>query len=177
MDINRLIEFSTPYYEEKDIMHNMWHIELLLKSIDKIIHLGNYQVNKEHLIFAAYFHGFIYNHENDIRKWMIDERYSNEEIEKIISISLESQRPEIPISIEWKIIHDAHILEGGKTYLAVKSLITGSVRGQTLIETINYIENYVLNKNECYLPETIPLCEKMNKFTINFINDLKLGIE
>ncbi len=87
MDISRLVEFSSPYYKEKDIMHNMWHIELLLKSIDKIIHLGNYQVNKEYLILAAYFHGFVYSHENDIRKWMSNEGYSNEEIESIISIS------------------------------------------------------------------------------------------
>lgn len=34
------------------------------------------------------------------------------------------------------------MIEGGKTYLIVKSLITGSVRGQT----IKYIEDNVLGK-------------------------------
>jgi len=38
--------------------------------------------------------------------------------------------------MEGKILHDAHMIEGGKIYLIVKSLITGSVRGQTLEQTI-----------------------------------------
>ncbi len=34
-------------------------------------------------------------------------------------------------------MHDAHVLEGGKTYLIVKTLITGSVRGQSLVDTLH----------------------------------------
>ncbi len=30
-----LIEFVSPYYADKDIMHNMWHIELVLKAVEK----------------------------------------------------------------------------------------------------------------------------------------------
>ena len=29
-----LLEFVEPYYIEKDIMHNMWHIELVRKMVD-----------------------------------------------------------------------------------------------------------------------------------------------
>ena len=34
------------------------------------------------------------------------------------------------------------------------------------------MEKNVLNKNKCYLPETIPLCEEMNKYTNDFFKDL-----
>lgn len=45
------------------------------------------------------------------------------------------------------------------------------------METMNYMEKNVLNKNVCYLPETIPLCEEMNKFTNEFFEELAEGIE
>ena len=31
--------FAEPYYADKDIMHNMWHIELVKKMINKILQL------------------------------------------------------------------------------------------------------------------------------------------
>ncbi len=43
--MNNLLEFVKPYYDNKDIMHNMWHIELVKKQIDKIIKKGNYKIN------------------------------------------------------------------------------------------------------------------------------------
>ena len=94
-----------------------------------------------------------------------------------MKIAWESQRSEIPETIEGKILHDAHVLEGGKTYLIVKTLITGSIRGQSLLDTLNYAEKNVLNQNKCYLPETIPLCEEMNIFTNSFFADLTEGIK
>ena len=58
----------------------------------------------------------------------------------------------------------------------VKTLITGSVRGQSLSDTLTYMERNVLNQNKCYLPETIPLCEEMNKYTNEFFKELSEGI-
>ena len=31
VDEKKLQKFIKPYYEDKDIMHNMWHIELVKK--------------------------------------------------------------------------------------------------------------------------------------------------
>ena len=140
--INRqmLLEFVKPYYADKDIMHNMWHIELVEKKVEEIIAAGNYQVNRENLLLAVYFHGFIYKDEAAIITWLREYGYSEAQIGKIVQIAWESQRKEIPATLEGKILHDAHILEGGKTYMAVKTLITGSVRGQSLRETMEYME-------------------------------------
>ena len=171
-----LLKFVKPYYADKDIMHNMWHIELVQKMINRILSHCNYEVDEECLKLATYFHGFIYSDEKKIRQWMFKHNYNDEMISKTIKIAWESQRSEIPETIEGKILHDAHVLEGGRTYCVVKTLITGSVRGQSLIDTLKYMEKNVLNKNKCYLPETIPLCEEMNHYTNDFFADLKEGI-
>ena len=167
-----IIEFVTPYYKDKDIMHNMWHIELVKKKIDQIIEITKYEFNYENLILAMFFHGFIYKNEKEIREWLKRHGYYKEEIDSIVNISLESQRNEVPKTIEGKILHDAHVLEGGKTYLVIKTLITGSVRGQALKETLDFMNENVLNKNKCYLPETIPLCEEMNDYANLFYKDI-----
>ena len=176
INMDALREFVEPYYIDKDIMHNMWHIELVKRQVESIISLGNYQVDMESLVLATYFHGFVYSAENEIRYWLKAQQYTDEMIEKTVTIAWESQRSEVPNTIEGKILHDAHVLEGGKTYLIVKTLITGSVRGQSLLQTLDYMEKNVLNKNKCYLPETIPLCDEMNKFTVEFYRELLEGI-
>lgn len=176
IDKGNLIEFSRPYYEDKDIMHNMWHIELVEKQIHRILAISSYEVDYECLIVAMYFHGFIYRDEQKIREWLLNQGCDEETAGKIIRIAWESQRSEIPETIEGKILHDAHVLEGGKTYVVVKTLITGSVRGQALTDTLKFMKENVLNQNRCYLPETIPLCEEMNLFTNEFYKELTEGI-
>ena len=123
-----------------------------------------------------YFHGFIYRDQKKIEWWLADNGLHDSEIQKIVKIAWESQRPETPKTFEGKLLHDAHVLESGKTYTVVKTLITCSVRGQTLEQTLNFIKNNVLNKNKCYLPETIKLCDEMNDYTNKFYNELIKGI-
>ena len=171
-----LIEFAEPYYADKDIMHNMWHIELVKKMVNRILAGSSYSVDEECLLLATYFHGFIYQAEEKIEQWMREQDYDEAVIAKTIKIAWESQRSEVPETLEGKILHDAHVLEGGKPYLVVKTLITGSVRGQSLLDTLKYMEGNVLDKNSCYLPETIPLCEEMNKYTNRFFEELTEGI-
>lgn len=177
MNETALLEFVKPYYIDKDIMHNMWHIELVKKMINRILSVSNYKVDEVCLTLATYFHGFIYKDEEKIKEWMMAQNYEDEIIYKTIKIAWESQRSEVPETLEGKILHDAHVLEGGKNYLIVKTLITGSVRGQSLTDTLDYMQNNVLNKNICYLPETIPLCEEMNNYTNAFFDELIDGIK
>ena len=177
IDEKSLLEFVEPYYVDKDIMHNMWHIELVKKMVQKILAEGNYEVEEECLLLATYFHGFIYKDEEKIRQWMQEQKYEEATIAKTIQIAWESQRSEVPETIEGKVLHDAHVLEGGKTYLVVKTLITGSVRGQSLMDTLDYMKKNVLDKNVCYLPETISLCKEMNAYASQFFKDLVEGIQ
>jgi hypothetical protein len=171
-DTGTLQKFVEPYYADKDIMHNMWHIELVQRAVEKIIAAGGYEVDRECLTLAVYFHGFIYSAEEAVREWMQARQYTEEAIRKTVKIAWESQRSEVPETMEGKILHDAHVLEGGKSYLVVKTLITGSVRGQSLMQTLDFMEKNVLGKNKCYLPETIPLCEEMNRYAQEFYKEL-----
>ena len=161
IDEKALLDFVSPYYRDKDIMHNMWHIKLMLKAVNKVISLGKYEVDRG---------------EPAIRSWMYAKGYENKYIDAVIKVALESQRSEVPTTLEGKILHDAHVLEGGRTYLVVKTLITGSVRGQSLEETMDFMRDHVLSANHCYLPETIPLCEDMNRFTERFYEELAESI-
>ena len=147
------------------------------KQMNRIIELGQYNANREYLSLALAFHGFIYKDESKIKKWLKDNGYSQDDINCIVKIAWESQRPEIPKTLEGKILHDAHVLEGGKTYTIVKTLITGSVRGQSLTETLEFMKKYVLGANKCYLSETKVLCNEMNIFTEEFYKLLSEGIE
>lgn len=172
----KIREFSEPYYADKDIMHNMWHIDLVHKWLDKLIDDYKYDVDYNALLPALYFHGFIYSDQEKIEKWLADNGLNSPEIQKIVRIAWESQRPETPETLEGKLLHDAHVLEGGKTYMVVKTLITGSVRGQSLEQTLDFMKNSVLNQNKCFLPETRKLCGEMNDYTNRFYDDLIKGI-
>ncbi|ADL52006.1 hypothetical protein [Clostridium cellulovorans] len=176
MNRSDLIEFVRPYYKNKDIMHNLQHIELIIKTIDKVIKAGKYVVEYENLIYGAYFHGVISTNENEMRSWLSDKKVPLERIERIITIASESFRQEIPTTLEGKILHDSHQIEGGKVYFITKCLITGTLRGQTLLETINYVEKNVLYNGDCYLPETKPIWKEANKFAETYIKELKDGI-
>lgn len=176
MNKEALKAFCEPYYQDKDIMHNLWHIELTEKWVNRILKAGAYEIDEESLMYALYFHGFIYSDEAEIRRWLGEQGVEQEKIERVVTISWESQRSETPQTLEGKILHDAHVLEGGKTYLVVKTLITGSVRGQSLIDTVEYMKKNVLDKNQCCLPETVGLCDEMNAYAKEFIRELEAGI-
>lgn len=175
INIDNLLTFAKPYYENKDIMHNLSHIDRVLKYVNKLIKACNCVVDMDVLTYGAYFHGFIYNSEKTIVEWLNIQGVSSVTIDKIIKASWESQKDEEAMTLEGKILHDAHMIEGGKTYLIVKPLIVGSVRGQTLEDTIKYIEDNILGKGTCYMPEAQEFYLKQQEFARNFIYDLKEG--
>ena len=176
INTNNLRNFANKYYDNKDIMHDLSHVDRVLKYVENLTAVGNYNVDGEVLTYAMYFHGFIYNREKEIITWLQTQGVSDNMIDKILKAAWESQKDKEARTLEGKILHDAHMIEGGKTYLIVKSLITGSVRGQTLEETIIYIENNILGKGVCYLPEAQKIYDQQQEFAKNFIKDLKEGL-
>lgn len=175
ININNILEFVNTYYKDKDIMHNLDHINRVLKSVDKLMDMGNYTANMDIITYATYFHGFIYMSENNIIEWLQSQGLTDSVIRTIIKVSWESQKDEIAETLEGKILHDAHMIEGGKTYLIVKALITGSLRGQTLEQTIKYIDEHK-GMGICYLPEARQIYHTQQEFAEAFIVDLKEGL-
>ena len=173
MNLNNLRKFVYPFYQNKDIMHDLSHVERVLITLGGLIKYidGNYDY--EVIKYAAYFHGFIYSEEELIKKWLKEEGLEEAKIEKIIKVAWESQKEKSAETLEGKLLHDAHMIEGGEVFLITKSLITGSVRGQMLEQTIKYIENNILGKGICYFEKTQQIHKKAQEYTRQFLNQLK----
>lgn len=167
-----IYKFIRPYYKDKDIMHDLSHLERVEYTLNKLLSTYEGKYNKDIIDLALYFHGFIYSHESTIREWMVSNEIKKEMVEEIIKVAWESQKDLDAETIEGKLLHDAHMIEGGRTFGLIKSLITGSVRGQSLEETIKYIEDNV-DEGECYLPESKEMLKKQNEFTKEIIAELK----
>ena len=92
INVDSLIIFVKPYYENKDIMHDLSHINRVLKYVGKILTLGNYKADLDILTYSAYFHGFVYNSEQRIIGWLKSQNISADNIDKVIKVSWESQK-------------------------------------------------------------------------------------
>jgi uncharacterized protein len=123
--------FSQPYYNGKDLMHGIKHIERVLKKADNLA--SKYPQASNDVVFTACcLHGVVYSNEEIVRTFLRSLNIPREQVEKSIIAAFESQVSSVPESLEGKIVHDAHLIEGGKTFLAVKSLVVGTARGQVL---------------------------------------------
>jgi uncharacterized protein len=171
IEIEAVEAFVQPDYADRDIMHNLAHIHRLLKLAKDIAR--SYKHDPQLLELGAYFHGTIADREAEIRQFLKDQQLQPQEIDQVVQVSWESQKENQAETIEGKILHDAHLLEGGKTFMITKSLVTGTARGQSLEETLQYLEQHLLGKFDCYLPESQSQYAEKEAFTRLFLNDLR----
>lgn len=174
LKVSDVKEFVWTDYERKDEMHNLSHIRRILREAQKLAQ--TYDCDPELLTLGAYFHGIIHSKENEVKEFLKEKGMSQERINKAVQIAWDSQKESEPKTIEGTMLHDAHLLEGGKTFLITKSLITGTARGQTLEETISYFEQKSLGRFKCYLPEAQRIYEEKEKFARDFIAELKSNL-
>jgi uncharacterized protein len=128
------------------------------------------------MMLGAYFHGIIYLREADIRRFLEDHSLSPSVIDRVVQIAWESQKESAPKTMEGVLLRDAHLIEGGKTFIIAKSLVTGAAREQTLEEIIRFIEERILGKYACSLLEAQGLYEEKEEFARQFIEDLKANL-
>jgi uncharacterized protein len=161
--------FVMPLYDEKDIGHNFSHIERVFKQA-KII-AAKYPADDELLALGAYFHGVIYTDEGKVTEFLHEERVPHDRIATIIQVARDSQRDQTPLSLEGKILHDAHHLEGGKTFFVVKNIMIGASKGETLQEIVEHM-TVPPEVPKSALPELQAEYDEKDRFTRDFINDL-----
>jgi len=174
--INDIIEFVKPFYRDKDIMHDFTHIERIQHALEKLKKTSELGFDGELAEAALYFHGIIYSHEAQINRFLVEINVPPEEIALMIKVAWESQKESKPSTNEGLLLHDAHMLEGGRNFEIIKSLITGSVRGQSLEETMHYIEENLLEKGRCYTREGIRHYDIMKKRTKEIYGELNTGL-
>jgi uncharacterized protein len=170
-----LAKFVEPYYAKKDAMHNLSHIRRFLavaKSISRKHHADD-----EILTYAAYFHGIDERrHEADLMRFMASQGLSRRKAAEILRVASESHKQSEPRTIEGKILHDAHLVVGGRTLMVANFLVTGALRGYSIGHTITYFEENVDGRFKCYLPETRATYSRMEKFAREFFQDLKRSL-
>lgn len=174
LKVSDVEEFLRQDYAAKDVMHNLSHIRRILRVAQRLAQ--DHACDSELLMLGAYFHGIIYFKEKGAREFLQEQGVSQERIDTAVQIARESQKESEPETIEGTILHDAHLIEGGKTFLITKSLVTGTARGQSLEETISSIEKNTLGKYKCYLPEAQKIYEEKERFVKDFLADLKSNL-
>jgi uncharacterized protein len=174
--LNDIFDFVSPFYANKDIMHDLSHIERIMTKLNELSNETEMQFNKELAEVALYFHGIIYSHEGVIKDYLSKIKFKAEEIDLIIKIAWESQKENKPTTNEGLMLHDAHMLEGGRNFEIIKSLITGSIRGQNLEQTMTYIELNLMHKGHCYTKEGIKKYEIMKNRTKEIFEELNFEL-
>lgn len=175
-DIENLVRSD---YADKDFMHDLSHIRRVYALAQELG--AHHPHDAETLLAGAYLHGIVDAKEDAFRDFLRAQGMEQQRIERVIRAAHESQKEEAAETaetIEGRLLHDAHLLEGGKTFLVTKSLVVGTLRGQTLAETMRYIEQHVLGQFKCYLPETQELYAERERFAAEYLADLKqhLGV-
>lgn len=174
--LQSILHFVEPYYRDKDIMHDLSHLDRVQFALDKLLKVDNLEFDPFVLKAALYFHGLIYSIEPEISAFLYSLGLPETTIRLIIQVSWESQKESRPVTNEGLLLHDAHMLEGGKNFEIIKSLITGSVRGQSLEETMVYIEHNLLKKGTCYTPAGRQFYAEMKDTTQRIFRELSEGL-
>jgi uncharacterized protein len=174
LKVSDVEEFVQQEYDSKDVMHNLSHLRRLLRVAQRLAQ--DHVCDSELLMLGAYLHGIIYYKEREVRGFLKDKGVSQDKIDEAVKTAWESQKESVPETIEGRLLHDAHLIEGGKTFLITKSLVTGTARGQTLEETISYFERNILGKFKCYLPEAQKIYEEKEQFAKDFLADPKSNL-
>ena len=166
--------FVRPGYAGKDLMHDLTHIRRVCALAYELG--ANYPHDTETLLAGAYFHGIVFEREAAVREFLATHGIPPERINQMLRAAWESQKDEAAVSLAGQLLHGAHLLEGGRTFLITKSLVVGTLRGQMLGETIHYIEAHVLGQFRCYLPETQARYAEYERFAADYLADLKLHL-
>lgn len=173
MDTISIIRFVAPYYNKRDIMHDFSHIERISHKALCIKRTLELEGDEEILLLGCYFHGIIRRYENDVREFLQSNSVEEERIDRIIQCAIESHVQAVPHSLEGMIAHDAHLLEGGKYFLITKTLVTGTLKGQSLKETVEFLEKKVINEGVCCFPQNQEKLLAAKKISKEYIDEMK----
>ena len=177
--IKQIENFTKRLLAGKEEMHDISHLKRILMAAKFLS--KNYKPDMEILTYGAYLHVISYDHKIQIMGFLKSQNLSEQKIDKIVQVGQESKSGSSKYhvkaeTIEGKILHDANLIEGGMTFMITKSLITGTKKGQSLQQTIDYIKNNVFGKFKCYLPEAQKIYIEKEEFTKEFLKDLKQNL-
>lgn len=151
--LNDFLKALEPLYAKKDPAHGTAHVRRVHSKA--MAFAKGKEVDKTVLALGAALHGFISENKAEATQLLLMTGVPADVLEKGVETATESQADALPQSAEGRLLHDAHLCEGGENFIAVKSLATGSFRGYPLQETYRWVmENIIRNKRRrCYTKE------------------------
>lgn len=148
-DFQILLAYVSPFYDEKDILHDLEHVERMIYGTREILQAEKLNADFSLLIYGAYFHGLSARNLSDMESFLV----SHDLPFSIARIAVESLGKSVAETLEGKILSDAHTLEGGRYIRYLKPLLTGTYLHQSLDDTMLYIE-----ENEFAMKCEFPPC-------------------
>src|SRR5688500_4524494 len=117
-------------YVNKDTMHDLTHIKRVYASAVRIAAVAQLPCDGDVLRLGAYLHGVVYVEARavQLRDQLLQLGASPETVEHAMQGARESQTEGDAKSPEGIALHDSHLLEGGQSFVLVKSLVTGAAR-------------------------------------------------
>ena len=167
---SRIVDFATPLYASKDIMHDMTHIERVRRVALRMAERT--RCDRQMVSLVAYLHGVIWSHERQIRSLLDQHGLSDIDAERLINAAWESQKDHPAETVEGQLLYDAHLLEGDENFIITKTLVTGTARGQSLAATVSYFEEH-LGRHRCFFPENQGEYERREWIASEYFSKLK----
>ena len=172
--LDRIEQFVAPFYAAKDEMHGLEHARRLAAGAPALAE--NDEVDRDLLLFGAYFHGIISTEESAIQTFLSSLDMESERTARILRVARESGKEGLPETKEGAYLHDAHLIEGGRVFGLAKCLITGAQRGQTIEQTLDFIERNLLGRFRCVTPNAQAVYEEREHFLRTSVAELRRNL-
>ncbi len=170
-----LESFLRSDYAAKDTMHDLTHVRRMHCAAVRLATTVGQDYDPETLLIGAYLHGIVYipEREQAARAFLRSAGAPEPVIERAVQAARESQASAAPVTPEGILLHDGHLLEGGRSFMLVKALVTGGARGSTLAEIVSFWEQHVRGRFRCALPAAQAEYEEQEAFAQAVFEELK----
>lgn len=171
---DNLRDFVKRYYADKDSLEDLDHVQRLLSEARALA--ADEPYDEDQLIFGAYFHGLIFTDEAEIRNFLFSLGLDRELVIRIMKVAWESGKDAVPETVEGALLHDAHLIEGGKEFQVAKWLMGAVSNGHTLPQIVAFLGDRLAGKYKCHTPPGRETHAEIEAYRQNFVRALKIAL-
>jgi HD superfamily phosphodiesterase len=172
---DNLREFVKPYCADKGDLENLSHVQRLLSSARDLAE--GEKANDDLLVFGAHLHDMIFHLEERIRDFLFSLGLDRTLVIEIMKVAWESGKEAKPETQEGNLLRDAHLIEGGKEYQMAKWLSSGAGAGQTLLQSLEFLEARVIGRYKCSVPKAQRIYEEIEAYRRQFVDVVRKALK
>lgn len=152
-------------------MHDYRHIRRLRLQAGKLCRALGIPIKD--IAMAIYYHNLTDKQKQELDHFLMAYGYEKNQLEKLRRLETKMERTQVPTTQEEKVIHDCHILEGGKYFFMIRTLIADSHDGKNIQQTLQKLEEEIIPSTKCYLPLTREKLKEQHKVAKDIIAELR----